>query len=151
MGYQKFRCAGCHKLRLAKVKDQRYCGEAACQKARKNEWRRQKYASDVDYRANQKQSTKNWLESVGGAATYYHQYRQRVKSNQPATKPRLTAVRKTPKNLSLKIETPQNANRDVVLGDLSIKSGRYLLRGAGVDAGANRDAILVEIRAISTV
>lgn len=145
MGYQKFRCAGCHKLRRVKVPDQRYCSDAACQKARKNEWRRQKYANDADYRANQKQSTKIWLKSVGGAATYYRQYRQRVKSNQPA-EPHLTEPKEKPINLSSKIEIPQNANRDVELDDLPIKSGRYLLSGAG----ANRDAVLVEIRTIST-
>ncbi len=83
----KFRCVCCGRLRPLRVSGQKYCSEKACQFARKNRWRREKYGSDSDYRLNQKESTATWLESRGGAATYYRDYRRRKNgtSNQSMT------------------------------------------------------------------
>jgi hypothetical protein len=99
MKIKRFKCRHCRRLFPKKVTDQKYCGASACQKARKNAWRREKYASDPDYRLNQKESTEAWLLSVGGSAEYYREYqkksngvdweRQEAKENSPSslTKP----------------------------------------------------------------
>ena len=77
MEHQLFRCRHCQKLRLQRRQDQRYCGSEACQKARRNAWRRSRLELDPDYRTNQQASTKAWLESQGGSRAYYRRYRQR--------------------------------------------------------------------------
>ncbi len=74
-----FRCRHCKEIRPKRSKDQRYCGRAACQKARNNDWRRARYAVDPDYRANQRAGTDAWLASQGGSAAYYRSYRRRRK------------------------------------------------------------------------
>lgn len=74
-----FRCTACRSMRRQKTSGQSYCSEAGCQKARKNSWRREKYKADPDYRANQRDSTAAWLETRGGAAVYYREYRRRVR------------------------------------------------------------------------
>ncbi len=76
MGAERFRCCWCKRLKWKRTRDQRYCGERECQKARKNAWRREKYATDADYRANQRDSTKAWLSVRGGSAAYWRAYRE---------------------------------------------------------------------------
>lgn len=135
MGKQRFRCVACKKLRPLRVKGQRYCGQKACQQARKSAWNNKKYSSDVDYRNNQKQSTKSWLESVGGAARYHRNYRKKRKQKVNVS---LFA------NKTNKANT--NANMDALLDKSPVKTGRYLL--FPVDS-ANMDALLVNIADIS--
>jgi hypothetical protein len=55
-------------------KNQRYCGKAACQRARKTAWEKAKTATDSDYRANRKHSRKTWAESH---RDYWKAYRRR--------------------------------------------------------------------------
>jgi hypothetical protein len=146
METRRFRCLACKKLKTERVKGQRYCGDPACQKARKNTWRRQKYATDVDYYLNQKQSTKTWLASKGGAATYYRDYRKRRKAaldqERQCTKgpPSIKAIGGAQRAMS------PSANSDASLRKSPIKTGRYWL----CPESANSDAIWVEIKAIST-
>lgn len=147
MGQKRFRCRHCGKLSVMRVAGQRYCGAAACQRARRNRWRREKTASDADYRMNQRESTAAWLSAQGGAAAYHRAYRKRrrlrgieagrckatcggVQSNLEAREASLRAF----------------ANSDATIGDSSIKPGRYLL----FCEHAKRDATWVEIRLISS-
>jgi hypothetical protein len=44
------------------VVHQRYCSKAECQKARKNQWRKGKLATDPDYRLNQCDAQKRWRQ-----------------------------------------------------------------------------------------
>jgi hypothetical protein len=104
-----------------------YCSDARCQQVRKNAWRRQKYAEDLDYRLNQRESTEAWLEAVGGSAKYYREYRRKRKRERIGT----------------------NANRDAMEGDSSLKSGSYVIFPVCGKPGANRDAIRVKIEVIS--
>ena len=85
MGQQRFRCRHCKKLRLKRSAEQRYCGSEACQKARKNAWRRRKLEVDPDYRANQRASTQAWLASQGGSGAYYRRYRKRQRRPAPCS------------------------------------------------------------------
>ena len=52
--------------RNPRQKKQRYCGAPACQRARKNEWQREKMKSDPKYRKDQKQANKDWLNKRPG-------------------------------------------------------------------------------------
>ena len=72
---EKIRCPHCKRLfiRDPRVKNQRYCGAKACQRARKAEWQRQKMAKDPAYRADQLDSQKIWRENN---RAYWRKYRQ---------------------------------------------------------------------------
>lgn len=56
-----------------RVKNQRYCSQPDCQRARKREWQKRKLAVDPDYRANQRQCQRDWHAKHPG---YYRKYRQ---------------------------------------------------------------------------
>lgn len=139
MKHERFRCACCQKMRPARVKGQRYCGAPSCQQARKNAWRREKYATDVDYRATHKESTRAWLVSVGGAATYHRQYRKRRRGKQQ----RLVGQADS---RASSVESGRRAKRDATSTDCPVETGHYLLVPIG---DAKRDATVVEIRTIS--
>ena len=73
----KIQCAAPHCGRLfdpdPRVKNQRYCGEKACQRARKRKWQKEKLAVDPDYKANQRDCQIDWHTRHPG---YYRKYRQ---------------------------------------------------------------------------
>ena len=43
-----------------RIKNQEYCGEKKCQRARKRKWQRRKMSSDQDYRLNQEAALAKW-------------------------------------------------------------------------------------------
>lgn len=55
-------------------KEQKYCGKPACQRARKTAWEKRKIMTDPVYRANRKESQKNWTQNNQG---YWKDYRKR--------------------------------------------------------------------------
>lgn len=55
-----------------RVKNQRYCSDRECRKARRARWQRQKMGNDPDYRGNQRLYQKRWLAAHPG---YYSNYR----------------------------------------------------------------------------
>lgn len=139
MGNQRFRCRHCGKLRHKRTEEQQYCGQEACQKARKNGWRRSKAEADPDYRANQRASTQVWLASQGGSSAYYRLYRERrraccAQSADPgAQRARLPA-------------TEASAKSDATTAQSRVSSGRYRLVPWG---GAKSDAIWVQLSIIA--
>jgi len=139
MEYGKFRCRQCGKLWRRRTREQSYCGGIACQKARKNAWRRAKYAADADYRANQRDSTNAWLDDQGGTAAYHRAYRQRRKEPGPAESGAAESMR------AVRSEAPASANSDANLGELSLKSGIYELTPIARKGDANSDAVLARI------
>lgn len=72
------RCAHCGCLVPAnsKCKNQKYCGEKECQRARKRKWQKQKMETDADYRANQKDCQLRWRENN---PDYWRNYRKKNK------------------------------------------------------------------------
>jgi hypothetical protein len=56
------------------VRDQRYCGDRDCQKARKRKWQKEELARDSDYRANQAEAQRQWR---GRNKDYWREYRRR--------------------------------------------------------------------------
>ena len=138
MEYGKFRCRECGKVRQRQAQEQRYCAQSACQKARKNAWRRAKYAADADYRANQRDSTDAWLVGQGGAAAYHRAYRQRRKAGAG------------PPMRSPPTDSPAGANSDGGRDESFLKSGIYALTRITRKSDANSDALLAKIDFIST-
>ena len=120
--------------------DQRHCGASECQKARKNAWRREKYAQDSDYRANQRDSTNAWLDEKGGSAAYHRGYRSRRRN---ASKPRTASEQSSPSWSS-----PSNAKRDAKFAKSALPSGVYTLVPAQPVGSVKRDALLVEIAVV---
>ena len=146
---ERFRCRNCKRIFPRRVTEQKYCGAAACQRARKREWRQEKYQSDEDYRLNQKASTAAWMSKVGGAAHYYREYRRRKKrvaDSSGKKEKRRESKTSCPASLFAGINTGSDisANRDAKTHHSSIKPGRYKMSLSG----ANRDAFWAEIRVI---
>jgi hypothetical protein len=77
----KIQCAAPHCKRLftpdPRVKNQHYCAEKDCQRARKRKWQKEKLAADPDYKANQRDCQREWHQRQ---PDYYKKYRQ----NHPA-------------------------------------------------------------------
>jgi hypothetical protein len=71
---EKIPCGHCGRYFIPnpRQKNPRYCREKACQRARKAAWQREKMASDLHYRANQKQSQSDWQSRN---ADYWKRYR----------------------------------------------------------------------------
>jgi hypothetical protein len=149
MENKRFRCAHCRKVVQMRVVGQKFCGAQACQRARNKDWRRQKYAEDADYRLNQKQSTQTWLETQGGSAEYYRQYRRRRKTqvDTSAKEKREGSIEAEDAFLCAPAvsESELSANRNALLAKSPIKTGRYKIW----PASANRNALLVEIAVIT--
>lgn len=69
------RCAHCRRmLAPSRKKNQHYCTQTVCQRARKALWQRQKMATDVDYQANQADAYEQWCQQN---PDYWQQYRDR--------------------------------------------------------------------------
>jgi hypothetical protein len=86
-------------------KNQLYCSEKACQRARKAAWQREKMESDPVYRANQRQSQADWQSRN---ADYWKCYR--------ATHPE-----QAERNRDLqKVRNKRRHSRDVVKMDASV-------------------------------
>ena len=56
-----------------RVKNQRYCSDKDCQRARKRKWQKEKLATDVDYKGNQRACQIDWHRRHPG---YYGEYRR---------------------------------------------------------------------------
>lgn len=168
----QYKCRHCGRINVEKRKGQKYCGRKECQRSRKREWNRRKYASDPDYRENQRESTAAWLSSQGGASQYYRAYRHRRREKEDAasehqakgergktldeTSPSAVISKRLDiPSLSAKSTTilDENANMDAKSSKKTIKSGVYKIFPAGVNGDtsgdANRDAIVVELRVIT--
>lgn len=75
-----------------KVKNQRYCSNRDCQKARRAGWYREKMAKDPDYKDNQRLCQKQWQRRHPG---YYRAYR--AKHPEYVERNRLLQIRRNAK------------------------------------------------------
>lgn len=162
----QFKCRHCGRICVEKGKGRKYCGARECQASRKREWNRTKYASDPDYRLNQRESTAAWLSSRGGAAQYHREYRRCLRESaavETGCSTKGDTESKGKRGLSdcsagvvtggpsasmfavEGSESAANANRDATSDKMQIKPGVYKI----CPAGANRDAIWVELRVIT--
>ena len=83
---KSFCCNACRRIHPVNPRNlnQKYCNRADCQRARKREWQRKKRATDSDYRQNQKDCQKRWLENH---PDYWRAYRKRKKGLPPPPDP----------------------------------------------------------------
>ena len=56
------------------VRDQQYCSNAQCQKARKRRWQKEKLLKDSDYQANQAEAQRQWRSRN---KDYWREYRRK--------------------------------------------------------------------------
>ena len=131
MSTSRFRCRHCRRLKARRTRAQQYCGEESCQQARKNRWRRQRYATDPDYRANQRDCNDAWLARQGGSASYHRAYRLRRHDAQERSAKDSAAV-------------AANSDANPPISDLT--SGLYRLIALG---DAKRDTFVVNLRIIT--
>lgn len=68
------RCKKCKCLFhvCTKVKKHEYCQKKECQRARKRRWQREKIKNDQQYRIDQKQAQKDWINAT---PEYWKEYR----------------------------------------------------------------------------
>lgn len=64
---------GCLFVPDPRVKNQRYCGDKGCQRARKLKWQKEKIGNDPDYKANQRACQSDWHKRHPG---YHKKYRR---------------------------------------------------------------------------
>lgn len=127
-----FICSSCRHVMPAnpRVKNQRYCGKAACQRERKRKWQQAKMATDADYRVNQHDAQKAWSEHHHD---YWHQRR---------------LTRRAPLPLSAEPDaTP--VKMDASARNFNLIPGRYIMTPIG-PAGRKMDALMVKIVPLST-
>lgn len=69
--------------------NQRYCAKPACQKKRRCKYQKQKLKQDIDYRANQRASERNWHKRHADYWQYYRKSRpQQIIKNRDAQRER---------------------------------------------------------------
>lgn len=131
------RCAHCRRvLPRTRVRNQRYCKQNACQRARKARWQRQKMATDEDYQLNQKDAFKDWCRRN---PDYWRQYRDRhleyLKRNR-----QLQAQRNAKRRRIAKMDAKKSF--------LPFNSGTYYILSTPVDGIAKKDVIAQKVHII---
>ena len=112
--------------------NQRFCSDAACQRARKRQWQRRKRASDPDYRANEQAAQRRW---AGEHRSYWRQWREAhpeyVERNRTAQRAR---------NARRAGDASTIAREDAWTGETLLPSGTYQVRPwpAGEDCKSGR-------------
>lgn len=138
---QSRQCTECGKAFRPRpqVPQQCYCGEAACQRARRRRWQRAKRVSDADYRDNQARAQQGWLERH---RDYWSEYRrthlQYVERNRVLQR-RRNARRGARVIAKMDASTPVSP----------VPSGTYRLTPAVTPEIAKMDAWTVEITVLS--
>lgn len=138
MKTSKFKCRCCGRILEVCVSGQKYCSLKDCQKSRKNRWRRHAYATDIDYRINQKNSTDIWLETQGGAALYYQNYRSKKREELQKNAAFLLAVNPDSSLIAEALQTETQAKTKTIFSDVT---SRFAGDSLHTDKGANSDAI----------
>lgn len=117
---------------------QLYCGENACQRARRRRWHRAKRQSDPDYRDNQRRAQQGW---AARHRAYWREWRARHPGycDRNRTQQQLRNERRRAAAI---------AKMDASVPDLSVPSGTYRLMPAADGEIAKRDAWTVRIAVI---
>ena len=132
---RKIRCAHCRRMFYPdpRVRNQRYCGTAVCQRARKSLWQRRKMATDADYRANQRDCQNSWHKRH---PHYWRQYRRRRGEYRRAN--RLLQKFRDEKRRYRRL-----AKMDALRRVSSFKAGTYYLVGNLAKMDASTQKVLV--------
>lgn len=136
--YRKKLCTHCLNPFQAnpRIKNQKYCSQKSCQRARKAKWQKEKLSTDKDYRDNQEDCQKRWQSQN---PDYWRKYREKnpeyVKRNN-----------KSQKNRDINRRKSDLAKMDASGSIFPIKSGTYYIVPllAKMDASAQK-AIITSI------
>jgi len=140
------KCQHCHRSfpRRAHLANQKFCHRKPCQNARKNQWRKDKLALDMDYKDNQREAQRRWMAKNPG---YWRSYRDGhpgyVKTNRQRQRER-NRGRKPPQ-----VRRSVIAKSDGSCRKSEWISGYYLIERVSYDRIAKSDASLVKISFIS--
>lgn len=122
------------------VRDQRYCHNSECQKARKRKWQKEKLAKDNDYRVNQAEAQRQWRSRN---KDYWGQYR---KQNPAYTEK--NRIRQRERNRR-RGSGSGIVKMDAHQGKPLIPSGRYRLVPLCNPGIAKMDELIVELGVIT--
>jgi hypothetical protein len=119
---------------------QRFCSSAACQRERRRQWQRTRRREDPEYRDNQAQAQRAWVERN---PDYWRKYRQHnpMYERENRAKQQVRDAKRRERVL---------AKMDASTPDSPVPSGTYWLRPVGSEDLAKMDAWTVEIRLVST-
>lgn len=144
---KKKHCKCCRRIFLiTRNPGQHYCSKADCQRARKNQWRKNARRNDVDYRSNQSRSNQRWQVSHpdywkryrASHQKYVHRNREKQRVRDGSAKIRVHAQGA---HLAKSDASPENN---------PIHSGSYWLIPVLVNNLAKSDALFVKIDLITT-
>ncbi len=122
------------------VRDQQYCSNRECQKARKRKWQKEKLSRDSDYRTNQASAQRQWGSRNKG---YWKEYRRR---NPAYTEKNRIGQRERNRR---RRSGSGIAKMDEQKGKTLIPSGRYRLVPLWDPEIAKMDELIVELGVIS--
>jgi len=125
-------------------KNQKYCSDPACQKARKRNWQRQKLQIDPEYRENQQDARRRWRESN---PDYQREYREQ---NQEYTERNREQQRVRNQQRKKSVALNPIVKMDASNSENTITPGRYELRRIVDGHIVKMDASIVNINVIST-
>jgi hypothetical protein len=142
-----FICKNCNKKKSVNIRlivPQQYCGDAACQRARKAEWQRHKKATDADYRARQQQCVRQWQQHKP-----LHQYMSQYRQDHPDYVAQNRDQQQV-RNQKRRMEQQQQkiVKMDALVKQLE-KSDIYLMTPYQVDASqkiVKMDTLLVQLK-----
>jgi hypothetical protein len=144
---KKKHCKHCRQIFLiTRNPEQHYCSKPDCQRARKNQWRKNTRHKDPDYRSNQNRSNQGWQERH---PDYWKQYRashqQYVQRNREKQR-----VRDRSAKIQAQAQVVHLAKSDALLPKNPIRSGSYCLIPVVANNLAKSDALFVKIDLITT-
>ena len=143
MSRRTFKCSHCRRMRPRnpRVKDQKYCGERACQNARKNKWRKEKLRTDEAYREGVRESQNQWLEKN---PNYWKQYRARPERRNESENPHAGQAQRNTSHHAAPI-----AKSDALDSFFFEDTRKYKIRRVTVNEMVKSDALIVEIIPLS--
>jgi outer membrane receptor for ferrienterochelin and colicin len=127
--------------------EQQYCGQADCQRARKNQWRKNARQSDADYRSNQRCSNRRWQASH---PDYWKRYRASHQKYVHRNREKQRVRDQSAKTEGQKGEATHLAKSDAFFEKTPIPSGSYWLTPVLASHLAKSDAFFVKIDLIPT-
>jgi len=140
-----FICHGCGQEKIADPRQkgqQKFCGEPACQRARKARWQKTKMKSDPTYRAQELDALKQWRKERP-LHRYQREYRE--------THPEYVEENRRRQRLRNRKHRREASPEVIVKMDAltTLKSDTYLLRPLGSEKIVKMDALVVELTVLN--
>jgi hypothetical protein len=145
---KKKACKCCRRIFvLTRNPGQHYCSQADCQRARKNQWRKNARHNDADYRSNQCRSNQRWQASH---PDYWKQYRASHQEYVHRNREKQHLRNNKSAKIQGQVQGTHLAKSDAYLEKNPIHSGSYWLIPALATPLAKSDALFVKIDLIPT-